>query len=113
MQTQTVTVFGASDDLVEFVFTDFAARTTQQEFDLPYGSVWRGKLVAPDGAHLYVTAEYGAVESGSADWTVGVANGTGPFPDWRIVYGDRPGFEGQDPAVTIYVPVGTVIEEAR
>ncbi|MBM4575560.1 hypothetical protein GS415_03945 [Rhodococcus hoagii] len=95
-----VTIYGASDDLVEF---DGAIR---EEFDACSG--WAGELVAPDGDSLIVSAAFG-VPGARADWTLSVEN-TDTYPSWPIRFTERPGYEG-DPAIVIDVPEGTVVAQ--
>ena len=97
-----LTIYGASDDLVE-VEGEF-----REEFSAYNG--WRGRVVAPDGDALIVTAEY-SKPGADAEWTLGVEN-SGTWPDWEIHFGERPDREG-DPAIRILVPVGTVVEEVE
>ena len=94
-------IYGASDDLVE---TEGVFR---EEFSA-YGP-WRGKVLAPNGDALVVTAEFGATGLYRHDWTLGVEN-SGTWPAWPIRFGERPDREG-DPAIIIDVPAGTIVEE--
>lgn len=93
-----ITIYGASDDLVE-VEGEFS-----EEFSAYNG--WRGRVIAPNGQHLIVTAEYS--KTGDDYWTLGVEN-TGTWPAWPIQFAEAP-HEG-DPAIIIEVPAGTVVEE--
>lgn len=96
----TLTIYGASDDLVE-VEGEFT-----EEFEAYAG--WRGRVVAPNGDALIITAEFDKPGS-DADWTLGIEN-SGTWPDWPIRFGERPDREG-DPAIIIDVPAGTIVEE--
>lgn len=95
----TITIYGASDDLVEI------EGAFSEEFDAL--SAWRGRVVAPDGESLIVTAEFGKSDS-DAEWTLGVEN-SGTWPAWPIRFAERPDREG-DPAIVIEVPAGTIVE---
>ena len=97
----TLVIYGASDDLIE-VEGEF-----REEFNA-YGR-WVGRVIAPDGDALTVTAEFGAGGSYRADWTLGIEN-TGSWPNWPIHFADRPDNDG-DPALVIIVPEGTIVEE--
>lgn len=99
-ETVEVTIYGASDDLVEVEGQIEGA----DEYDALSG--WVGALTSPDGESLVVRAEY--CKPGSrAEWTVGVEN-TETYPAWPIRFAERPDREG-DPALVIIVPVGTVL----
>lgn len=94
----TLTIYGASDDLVE-VEGEF-----HEEFSAYTG--WKGEVVAPNGDSLGVSAVFG---EGDADWTLSVYN-TGTWPAWPLRFGDRPDRDG-DPALTLEVPAGTIVRE--
>lgn len=94
------TIYGASDDLIEFegaIYDEFNA----------YGE-WRGELTAPDGQKLIVTAHYGKPGAPS-EWTLGIENSES-YPSWPIRFTERPDCEG-DPAIIIDVPEGTTVKE--
>lgn len=93
-----VTIYGASDDLVEF------RGAIYDEFNL-YGN-WVGELIAPGGDSLIVSAVFGNPGSKS-DWTLSVEN-NGTYPSWPIHFTERPDMEG-DPAIVIDVPEGTTV----
>lgn len=95
----TITIYGASDDLVE-IDGEFT-----EEFDV-YGP-WRGRVLAPNGDSLIITAEFGK-PGGDAEWTLGVEN-SGTWPAWPIRFGERPDRE-DDPAIIMDVPSGTIVE---
>ena len=96
----TITIYGASDDLVE-VEGEF-----EEEFTAYNG--WRGRVVAPSGQNLIVTAEYS--KTGGDYWTLGVET-TGTWPAWDIQFAEAP-HEGT-PALIIEVPAGTIVEEIQ
>lgn len=98
--TSKLTIYGASDDLVE------VEGAFVEEFEA-YGP-WRGRVVAPSGEELIVTAEFGKPRA-AADWTLGVEN-SDTWPAWPIRYVERPDREG-DPAIEIEVPDGTIVKE--
>lgn len=94
-----VTIYGVSDDLVEF------EGAISEEFGA-YGP-WAGTLTSPDGDQLTIRAEYGV--SAVTEWLLSIEN-TGTYPAWPIRFGERPDREG-DPAIIIDIPAGTTIKE--
>ncbi|WP_336633616.1 MULTISPECIES: hypothetical protein [unclassified Microbacterium] len=96
----TITIYGASDDLLE------VEGAFSEEFQA-YGET-RLRVLAPDGDSLIVIGEFSA-RDGEADWTLRVMN-SATWPAWPIRFGDRPDREG-DPAIIIDVPEGTIVEE--
>lgn len=103
--TAPITIYGASDDLVE------VEGAIREEYDLGhYGT--RLRLTAPDEQSLDVVADFGNTNAGgSLDWTLSVA-AVNTYPSWPIRFHERPNREG-DPAVTIDAPAGTTIREVR
>jgi hypothetical protein len=100
--SKTVTIYGASDDLLE-VDGDIAGA---DEYGA-YGGPVEGVLTAPDGDSLIIRAEFSKAGA-PADWTLSVEN-TDTYPAWPIRFGERPDREG-DPALIIEVPDGTVFK---
>jgi hypothetical protein len=99
MSGETVTIYGASDDLVEV--------EGNIDGDGEYGCYaeeWEGTLTSPEGESLIVRAEFGAKGS-AADWRISVEN-TQTYPGWPMHFARRPDREG-DPALVIEVPAGT------
>jgi len=94
----TITIYGASDDLVE-VEGEFS-----EEFSAYQG--WRGRVIAPSGQLLVVTAEYS--KEGEDHWTLGVETAN-TWPAWSIQFAEAP--QEGTPAIIIEVPAGTVVEE--
>jgi hypothetical protein len=94
----TITIYGASDDLVEF------EGAIQDEFNA-YG-LWSGTLRSPDGEELVIEAEFGR-PGAAADWTIGVRS-TSSHPAWPMHFTNRPDRD-DDPALVIEVPDGTMI----
>ncbi|MCC3299422.1 hypothetical protein [Arthrobacter caoxuetaonis] len=94
----SILIYGASDDLVE------VEGAISDEFDC-WDKTWKGRLKAPDGAFLVVSALYG---SEGWDLNVSAPEGSG-FPDWPVSFCPRPD-RRDDPAVRIAVPEGTSIE---
>lgn len=91
-----ITVYGASDDLVEFTgYLD-------EEFGC-YAKPWRGRLESPDGEGLDLTLYYGV-----SGWEISVTASENSYPAWPIYFGERPDRAG-DPAVNMSVPEGTKI----
>lgn len=106
MSSAPITIYGASDDLVE------VEGAIREEYDA-FARATRLRLVAPDGASLDVVAEFDgdAPEGATLDWTISVEAVSG-YPSWPIRFHERPDREG-DPAVTIDTPAGTTITEVR
>ena len=98
--TAPITIYGASDDLVE------VEGAVREEYTLGDDGT-RLRLIAPDGDSLDVTADFDGV-IGSLNWTLTV-EAVDAYPPWLIHFHERPGYEG-DPAVTIHAPVGTTVE---
>ena len=96
-ETAIITFYGASDDLVEF------EGGVDEEFDLPFGSKWRGLLVAPNGEQISLTAKFGR-----QGWELGVIATEDGYPSWPITFSERPG-SGGDPAIVIDAPLGTEV----
>lgn len=97
-----LTIYGASDDLLE-IESDTGYR---DEFDVP-GDL-EVEVVDPDGFSLIIRAAFG--EAWDSDWTLAIRN-SGKWPDdWTIQFGERPDREG-DPALILTVPEGTVVRE--
>jgi hypothetical protein len=100
-ETTKVTIYGASDDLVEVEGSIEGC----DEYNA-YGE-WLGELYNPvgDGESLIIRAEFGK-RGVRNDWTISVENGQG-FPDWEVRYGPRENDpDARDPQVTITVPAG-------
>jgi hypothetical protein len=95
-----LTIYGASDDLVEF------DGEICDEFNC-YG-LWKGRLLSPAGKSLIISAQF-SKPGASSDWTITVENDSAPFPDWPMNYCGRPGEEDRDPALHLFVPPGTRI----
>ena len=100
--SKTVTIYGASDDLLEVEGSIAGA----DEYGA-YGGPVSGTLVAPNGDALIVRAEF-CKPGAPGDWTLSIEN-TNTFPDWPIRFGERPD-QGSDPALIIEVPDGTVFK---
>lgn len=72
-----ITIYGASDDLIEVEGCEGADEFNSYE----HGPVmWRGDLIAPDGDALRVHALYG----GCWSVAVGQVDEDRPLPDWDI-----------------------------
>ncbi|MFJ1510937.1 hypothetical protein [Cellulosimicrobium funkei] len=103
--TAPITIYGASDDLVE------VEGAIREEFELGMEGT-RLRLIAPDGESLDVWAQFCARgQHVTLDWTISVEATTG-YPSWPIRFHGREDYEG-DPAVTIDAPVGTTVSEVR
>src|SRR5680860_1463754 len=77
MSTTKVTIYGASDDLIE-VYGEIEGA---DEFGV-YRSEWVGTLTSPDGESLIVRGEYGK-PGARGDWTLSIEN-TESYPAWPI-----------------------------
>jgi len=107
MSILTVTIYGASDDLVE---VEWAGKNKPQDYEFDAYGPWRGLVKDPDtGEFLVITAEF-SKRNGLTDWTLGVESGSHPFPNWPIQFGERPDRDG-DPAIVITVPEGTRVSK--
>jgi len=114
-----VTIYGASDDLVEIeVVSDGKIVLQDEAYLTPGGS--RIRLTDTDDNHLDVMADFGA-SSGALDsddspggWVLAVVT-HGPLPDgWEVVFGARENDpETEDPALTVRCPAGTGFEVVR
>ena len=94
-----ITIYGASDDLVE-VEGAFRAEYTLGD------PCSRLRLTAPDGDSLDVVLWFDGV-IGTLDWTISV-EAVDSYPSWPIRFHERPGYPGS-PAVTITAPEGTTV----
>lgn len=101
MTTQTLRIYGASDDCVEL------EGAIDDEFYVDGDDRWTGLLTAPDGMRILVFAEYTrgtwAVGAGSFDEDI-------PFPDWPVSI--VPGANTYSAMLVIEVPVGTIVKTA-
>lgn len=97
-----VLFYGASDDLVEF------EGYIEEEFyfNVPNKEKWEGYLLAPDGAKLYLSAEFDSSEG----WVLSTRHIASPPSSWHVRFDERPG-HAYDPAILITVPSGTVLKE--
>lgn len=94
----SILIYGASDDLVE------VEGAISDEYDC-WDKTWQGRLKAPDGTFLVVTARFG---HDGWDLNVSAPEGSG-FPSWAVTFCPRPD-RPEDPAVRIAAPAGTIIE---
>ena len=111
-----VTIYGASDDLVEIQVVQDGRVIAQDEVYLqPDGT--RIRLLDTDDNHLDILADFGASD-GALDsthspggWVLAVVT-HGPLPDgWAVVFGARENDpETEDPALTVTCPAGTGFE---
>lgn len=102
-------IYGASDDLVE-VRGVFEAEFTVYK-------PWRGRVMAPDGQYLFVTAEWCGPFRRDG-WSLGINADGGAYPHWPNRFDLRASFDkrcpeddADQPALVIDVPEGTVVEE--
>ena len=95
--TDRITIYGASDDLVE------VEGAIREEYALG-DPCTRLRLVAPDLESLDVVLWFDG-EVGDLEWSIGV-EAVNAYPSWPIRFHERPGHKG-DPAVTIAAPDGT------
>ncbi|MGW6698830.1 hypothetical protein [Nocardia sp. NPDC055049] len=98
----TLTIYGASDDLLEL----------EGYINEEYGAYRRATLVlrAPTGAQLAITAEFeGATPIPREGWVLSILH-SDPQWTWPVRLAERPDGPG-DPAIVLEVPEGTTIEE--
>ena len=101
----TITIYGASDDLVEVDGCEGA-----DEFNTR--GDWYGCLVAPDGSGMLAHARYGEGTDGAC-WLVGVSQITEnqQLPGWPVTITQQPpmgpGKPGYSALLTIEAPDGT------
>ena len=99
--TEPITIYGASDDLVE------VEGAIREEYTLG-DPCTRLRATAPDGDSLDIVLRFDG-QVGSLDWSIGV-EAVNAYPSWPIRFHERPGYEG-DPAVTIDAPAGTTVQQ--
>jgi hypothetical protein len=99
--TDTVKIYGHSDDIIEF---DGAVMAS---FDCP-NTPWMGTLIAPDGNGLIISAIY----SGSGTWAIGAGalDEDVRIPAWPMTLGNSEDCN-YSAVLTIDVPEGTVVAE--
>ena len=99
-----ITIYGASDDLVEVDGCEGA-----DEFP---GDEWFGDFVAPDGSSMRVSASYGSGACTSC-WEIGVSQtcDESQLPGWPVTITQAPAMNpdnaGYSPLLTIDAPEGT------
>lgn len=95
-----VTIYGASDDLIEFdgaIFGEAPAHLGADSLVI---------LTAPDGATLNIRVGFG--EDNPDGWAVTVASHGEQSPSWPMRFEPAPGRNPEgDPAIVIDVPEGT------
>lgn len=101
MSTNTidVTIYGASDDLVEIESTD---RSIHGEAYLHGSGESTVRLIAPDGQTLTIVVGFCTFAD---EWGIRI-DIDASTPEWPVLPGRRPD-RADDPAVTVTVPVGT------
>ncbi len=92
-----VTIYGASDDLVEVEGNIRGA----DEYNT---DKLRAVISGSDGRELGIDVEFG---TGESDWTIKVYNLYEPYPDWPIRFTNRSDRD-EDPAIEIEVPEKSV-----
>jgi len=99
--TNTLTIYGHSDDLVEF------EGAIRQEFDC-YDTPWTGKLIAPDGDGLLINALYGK----NGTWMIGAGplDEDQPMPAWPMTLANSADCR-YSAALTLEVPDGVTVTE--
>tara|TARA_R110002051_G_scaffold314950_3_gene392629 strand:+ start:2153 stop:2458 length:306 start_codon:yes stop_codon:yes gene_type:complete len=99
--TNILNIYGTSDDLVQF------EGAIREEFD-SYDKPWVGKLEAPDGSGMMISAVYG----GKGTWMIGA----GPLdekvtmPAWPLTLTNS-GHCFYSAGLTLEVPDGVTITE--
>lgn len=106
----TITIYGASDDLVE---VEIHGKYGQKGFEAY--AYDRGRtifLTMPDGAGMRVYAEYSPTDLGGGVWMIGVAQlgEDQPIPDWPMKY--RMAENGYSPELIIQAPEDVEVEHA-
>ena len=92
-----VTIYGASDDLIEF------EGAIRGEAYLSRSGLTSVKLVSPDGDFFKFSMEFGRY-----GWRILVETSEDTLkPPWPLYFGERPDND-LDPAIIIDVPEGTV-----
>lgn len=100
--TNTITIYGASDDLIE------VEGYVSEEFDIYGLGTVDVILTAPDGATL--TIEVGFCEVNTDGWAIVLQSHGDQTPPWPIRFVPRPGANSEgDPAIQINVPDGTTV----
>ncbi|MBC9705954.1 MAG: hypothetical protein H9W81_13480 [Enterococcus sp.] len=99
--TIPVTIYGASDDLVELDTPDWSI---YEEYDA-YGPTFV-RLTAPDGKTMVIRVEFGR-EGSKFDWDLEIYENS---TTWVVEDSVRPDRDS-DPALIIHAPVGTYSEE--
>lgn len=102
--TMTITINGASDDILEVAVDGKAV----EEFDAL--SEVAIQLRAPDGDTLDVIGHYGRAHS-TLEWTLSI-RATHRYPSWPIHFHERENYDG-DPAITVVAPAGTTFTATR
>lgn len=96
-----ITVYGASDDLVEVARCDGADEFNSDD--------WMGDLIAPDGSPMRLYARYEV----TGCWSVGVSQVTEEFqlPGWPVTITQAPAMNPDNPGysvlLTVDAPEGT------
>ena len=105
MATQTLTIFGSSDDLIEVGGIEGA-----DEFSKPNGS-WIGVIEAPDGDTALVFVDYRP----NGTWTVALAQYEEDYklPAWPQSFEVDEELCRYSVKATIIVPEGTTIREIK
>lgn len=94
-----VTVYGASDDLVEIDGCEGA-----DEFSHLSSTPWVGDLTAPNGESMRISVHY----DGCWHTAVGQAGEDTPFPTWPVTITQHPNVP-YSTLTTIEVPEGTTL----
>lgn len=95
-----VTIYGASDDLIEFDGAIYG------EADAAWGSDSTVILTAPDRSTLILSI--GFCNENPDGWAITVKSWGAQTPSWPMRFAPRPDRPDEDPAIIIDVPEGTV-----
>jgi len=108
----SITIYGASDDLVEVAGCEGA-----DEFNV-LEDEWQADLVAPDGTQMRVAAEWGYGDC-TGVWCIRVSQvcDEHPLPGWPVTITQQPAMNpddvGYSPLLTIDAPEGTKLANVK
>jgi hypothetical protein len=101
MNETMITIYGASDDLVE------VEGKIEGADEYSTGGHWSGVIEAPDGATAIVYVDYR--DNGTWTTTIGQYEEDYPLPEWTAATAVEPG--GYSTTLSLIVPEGSKITE--